>query len=105
MPSFKLELAGSPNSCMTKINKQKFHALFDFGAEISLIQTIVYNSLKEQPNLKKQSAYLQSVKGDSIDVDGHASMKYEIGREKNQHESFVVPEMNRNIILGRDWLK
>ena len=42
---------------------------------------------------------------DSNDVDGCASLKYEIGREKQEHEFFVVPEMNRNIILGRDWLK
>ena len=79
--------------------------LLDSGAEVSLIHTMVYNSLKENPKLKKQSAFLQSVKGDSIDVDGCASLKYEIGREKQEHEFFVVPEMNRNIILGRDWLK
>ena len=45
------------------------------------------------------------VKGDSIDIDGCASLRHEIGREKQEHEFFVVPEMNRNIILGRDWLK
>ena len=32
-------------------------------------------------------------------------LKYEIGSEKQEHEFFIVPEMNRNIILGRDWLK
>ena len=45
------------------------------------------------------------VKGDSIDVDGCASLKYETGREKQEHEFFVVPGMNRKIIFGRDWLK
>ena len=29
----------------------------------------------------------------------------EIGREKQEHEFFVVLEMNRNIIFCRDWLK
>ena len=48
--------------------------------------------------------FLQSLKGDSIDVDGCASLKYEIGRKKQGHEFFVIVEMNRNIILGRDWL-
>ena len=42
---------------------------------------------------------------DTIDVDRCVSVKYENGREKQEHEFFVVPEMNRNIILGRDWLK
>ena len=45
------------------------------------------------------------MKGDSIDVDGCASLKYEISREKQEHELFVVPQMKGNIILCRDWLK
>ena len=45
------------------------------------------------------------VQGESIDVDACASLKYEIGRGKQEREFSVVPEMNRNIILGRDWLK
>ena len=32
-------------------------------------------------------------------------LKYDIGKEKQEHEFFIVPQMNRNIILGRDWLK
>ena len=105
MPTFKIELSGNPNSCIIKINKQKFHALLDSGAEVSLIHIRVYNSLKEKPKLKKQSAFLQLVKGDSIDVDGSASSKYEFDRKKQEHEFFLVPEIIRNIILGRDWLK
>ena len=55
MPIFKIELAYNPNSCIIKINKQKFYALLDSGDEVSLIHTRVYNSLKEKPKLKKQS--------------------------------------------------
>ena len=64
-----------------------FHALLDSGAEVSLIHTRVYNSPKEKPKLKKQSAFLQSVKGDSTDVDGCASLIYEIGRENKSMNS------------------
>ena len=91
--TFKIELAGNPNSCIIKINKQKFHALLDSGAEVSPIHSKVYYYQKEKPKLKKQIAFLQSVKGYSIDVDGCASLKYEIGREKQEHKFFVVPEM------------
>ena len=45
------------------------------------------------------------VRVNSIDVDGVALLKYEIGTEKQGHELFVVPEMNRNIILSTNWLK
>ena len=33
----------------------------------------------------------------------HSNMK--LVEKKQEHEFFVVPDMNRNIILGRDWLK
>ena len=59
----------------------------------------MYKSLENKPKLKKQTAFLQSVKGDSIDVDGCAIMEYEIGKEKQEHDFFIVPQMNRNIIL------
>ena len=42
MPRFKVELADNPNSC---IIKKEFHALLDSGAKVSIIYTIVYNSL------------------------------------------------------------
>ena len=70
MPVYKIELAGNPNSCVIKINSQKFRALLDSGAEVSLIHTRLYKSLKGLPKLRKQNALLQSVKGDSIQVDG-----------------------------------
>ena len=36
---------------------------------------------------------------------GCALIEYKIGKEKQEHEFFIVPLMNRNIILGRDWFK
>ena len=87
-------------------NKQpKYHALLDSGAEVSLVHSRIYNCLRDKPKLKKQCALLQSVKGDSIDVDGCTLLKYKIDKEKQEHEFFNVPQMNRNIVLGRDWLK
>ena len=38
-------------------------------------------------------------------MDGCALIKYETGKEKQEHKFFIVSQMNRNIILGRDWLK
>ena len=78
MYTFKIELAGSPNSCITKKNKQKFCALLISGAKVSLFHTRVYSSMKEQLKLKKY-AFFQSAKGDPIHLDGCASLKYEIG--------------------------
>ena len=68
MPIFKIELACNPDSCIIKLSIQKFRALLNSGVEVSLIHTKMYKSLKDKPRLKKQTALLQSVKGDSIDV-------------------------------------
>ena len=57
MPIFKIELPGNPNSYIMKINKQKFRALLDSGAEISLIYRKVYKSLKNKPKLKNKLHY------------------------------------------------
>ena len=65
----------------------------------------MYKSLKNKTKLKKQTTLLQSVKGGSINVDWCALIEYGIQKEKQEHELFIVPQMNRNIFLGRDWLK
>ena len=65
----------------------------------------MYKSLKNKPKLKKQTVLLQLVKGVFIDMDGCPLIEYEIGKEKQEHQFFIVPQMNRNIILDRDWFK
>ena len=100
MPIFEIELAGNPNSCIIKINKHKFRVLLNSGAEVSLIHMKVYKSVKNKPKLKKHTVLPQSVKVDSIDVDGCVLIEYEIGKENQEHEFFIVPQMNRSIILG-----
>ena len=42
--TYKICLAGNPNSCLIKVEKQKFRALVDSGADISLIRWDVYDS-------------------------------------------------------------
>ena len=66
---------------------------------------MLYNSLKEKPKLKKWSAFFHSLNGDYVEIGGCASLKYEIGSKEQELEFFVVPEININITLGRDWLK
>ena len=42
-----------PNSLLIKIGKQKYRALVDSGAEVSLIHRHVFHSLKNKPKLRK----------------------------------------------------
>ena len=83
-----------------KNKNEAFCALLDSGAEVSLIYTRVHNTLKEKPKLKKQSAFLQLVKGDSIDIARCASMKYEIGRKKQTEGTYKAHQTtNRKVYL------
>ena len=97
-----INYAGNPNSAIIRINNQKFRALIDSGADTCLMHSKVYNSLKGVPKLSKKKACLQTVNGDPIKVHGSVSIKFQIGNEKLEHLFHVFPEMNRNIILGRD---
>ena len=99
-----INYAGNPNSAIIRINNQNFRALIDSGADTCLMHSKVYNSLKGIPKLSKKKACLQTVNGDQIKVHGSVNVKFQIGNEKLEHLFNVLPEMNCNIILGRDWL-
>ena len=101
---YKINLAGNPSSCLLKIEKQKFRALVDSGAEVSLMHERVYRSLKQAPKLTNKVINLQSVNGGVLDVKGCAEISFEIKGEKLKHVFYVVGNMNRNLILGRDWM-
>ena len=97
-PAFIKALNGNPNTCLLKIEKQTFRALIDYGAEVSLMHPHVYNSLKIKPKLQTKKAYLHSVNGDALQVDGIVDMPFEIGGLKMSHTFYVVRNMNRKLI-------
>ena len=94
----------NPNSCLLKIQGQKYRALIDSGAECSMIHRRVYNSLKNPPKLKPVNCLLQSVRGDLIETDGVLDLEFQMGSERLTHSFIVSPELNRSALLGRDFL-
>ena len=56
------------------------------------------------PKLIKKEVYLQSVNGNSLNVLGGVKIDFSIKSYKMSHVFYVVSDINRNIILGRDWL-
>ena len=77
--TYKICLAGNPNSCLIKVKKQNFRALVDSGANISLIRMDFYDSLKKKPTLIRQHTNVQSVNGDLLKIDGYIYLKFVIG--------------------------
>ena len=101
---YVINLAGNPNSCLIKIGNQKLRCLCDSGAMCSLIHKRVYDAIPNRPKLIKKPVNLQSVNGASINCIGCVKIPFMIGNIKLEQEFFVVTDMNRNVILGQDWL-
>ena len=97
-------MAGNPNSCLITIEKQRFRALVDSGADISLMRRDVYDSLKNKPKLIRQKINVQSVNSDPLAIHGYMFMKFTIGGTTLTQRFYVSRNMNRKIILGNDWL-
>ena len=69
-----------------------------------MIHRRVYQALKKKPTLIKKNARLQSVNGGCLKVDGYVTLPFKIGDTEITHPFYVSPLINRNFILGRDWL-
>ena len=65
----------------------------------------VYDSLKNKPKLHKNTVDLQSANGSSLNVDGCVNVQFRIGGTEVSQDFYVVRDLNRNMILGLDWLK
>ena len=103
--TYSTSAAGNPSSCLITLENRKYRSLLDSGAEMSLCHRRVYQSLSFPPRLLKKDISLQSVTGQSLKVDGCATLTLKIAGIKIEHTFVVVPELNRNIILGRDFLQ
>ena len=102
---FKINILGSPNSCLVRIDKQKFRTLVDTGAECSLMHRRIYDQLKNKPKLQNRRVYLQTASGAPLKCDGCVNVQFCIGGTELSQDFYVIREMNRNLILGLDWLK
>lgn len=103
--TYPINLAGSSNSCIIKINKQRIRSLVDSGASVSLLNKKIYDRLRPQPKISKNVAInLQGVNGSALSIEGSVELLITIGGEKVQQKFYVVNDINRNVILGLDFL-
>ena len=102
---FKINVSGSPNSCLVKIGKQRFRTLVDTGAECSLMHRRIYDQLNNKPKLTHKKVCLQSANGLNLGVTVALLYSFCIGSTEMSQDFFVIRDLNRNLILGLDWLK
>lgn len=103
--NFKISVSGSPNSCLVKVGKQRFRTLVDTGAECSLMHRRIYDQLKNKPKLVNKKVCLRSANGTELKCDGCITVQICIGGTEMSQDFYVIRDLNRNLILGLDWLK
>lgn len=64
----------------------------------------VYDALKDKPKLQSGTIQLQAVNGESLHLDGSILIPLRIRDTEVRQKFYIVTDMNRNLILGRDWL-
>lgn len=101
---FSVNLNKNPNSCIIHIGKNRYRALVDTGAEVSLMHRRVYDSLKIKPKLQRSDVKLQSAGGNPLKLDGSINIDFKIGGTEVSQMFYIVRDLNRNVILGVDWL-
>ena len=88
-----------------KISKQKYRALVDTGADKTLLSRRVYNTLSNPPPLRRADINLESVTGTQLKIDGAIELSFVVAGLKLRYTFYVVPNLDRNAIIGRDFLK
>ena len=66
---------------------------------------LVYDQLNNRPKLQSKKVSLQSANGSVFKCDGCFSVQFCIGGTEMSQDLYVIRELNRNMILGLDWLK
>ena len=65
----------------------------------------IYDQLKNKPRLINKKVCLQSANGSELICDGCITVQVCIGGTEMSQDFYVIRELNRNLILGLDWLK
>ena len=64
----------------------------------------VYKALKVKPKITKKFVNLQSVNGESLEVKGRVNLNFEMNGTKLNHDFYLLTNMNRNLIIGHNFL-
>ena len=99
------KLERSLNSVLINLQGIQHRCLLDSGSDKSLIHERVFNSLQKKELLKRNKISLQSANGSEVKVLGETNLNFKIGGIKIEQKFTIVSNLNRNIILGSDFLE
>ena len=81
-----------------------FTALFDSGAQISLISSIAWDSFEDyrKPGLSRYGAKVTGASGSQLKVRGEVIVKLQIGPRKTYRPFVVIEGLKHDVIIGAD---
>ena len=65
----------------------------------------IYDQFKNKPRLINKKVCLQSANGSELICDGCITVQVCISGTEMSQDFYVIRDLNRNLILGLDWLK
>ena len=80
-------------------------ALFDSGAEATLLNVDYYSCLSPPPRLTPYRTRLTTANGTKIRVIGQANVEYEVARKKFTHPTIIVQGLSSPCIIGADFME
>ena len=88
-----------------KVGKLRCRTLIDTETAVSLISKKIYNNLPHKPKMVRDIPNLRTANGQALSVIGQINLNFTMNGHPLSQKLYVTDGLNRNFILGRDWLK
>ena len=87
------------------VGQKKITALFDSGAEATLLAEEAYSELMMRPRLAPSETGLTTANGTKIEVKGQVALEYNIAGKKFLHPTVIVAGLKTKSIIGADFME
>ena len=84
------------------VNGSLVSALWDTGADLSVISWKQYRNLKTKPVLTGCGSTIENASGVNMRVRGMTRLKYTVGKHQFSHDTVVLDGLRSNFIIGSD---
>ena len=100
-----VDLGEDKTSVLIEIYGQRYRALVDSGAEISLINRRITEHFPEAELFRSTEVTLHTATGTAITVAGEIKLTFRIGKQYIEYTFIVAENLTQNVILGRHCLR
>ena len=97
---------GSDMVCKVEIMGRKIEVPLDSGSEVSLLKSSVFKDLRTDSIWVRDSDFtVTQANGQKMELGSMAHLAIKVGVIKTWSKLYIVPDLERTMILSEDWLK